>query len=148
MKLTSFTDYSLRVLLYVATAPEGRATIGEIARAYAISENHLVKVVHFLGVAGLLANSRGRGGGLQLAKPAKAIGIGEVVRLAEREEPLVECFEDHSRCAIVKVCGLSGLFARAQAAFHRVLDEVTLEDAIVEPAGLKAVLHGPIRIQR
>jgi Rrf2 family nitric oxide-sensitive transcriptional repressor len=146
LRLTSFTDYSLRVLLYVATAPEGRATIGEIARAYSISEHHLVKVVHFLGVEGLLANSRGRGGGLQLAKPAKLIRIGEVVRLTEGEEAVVECFEDHRRCAISKVCRLSGLLARAMAAFHRVLDDVTLEDAIGDPAGLKAVLHGPIRV--
>ena len=146
MKLTTFTDYSLRVLMYVAVAPEGRATIAEIARAYGISEHHLVKVVHFLGAEGMLANSRGRGGGLRLAMPADKIRIGDVVRLTEGEDVPAECFEDHNKCAITKVCRLSGVLARATAAFYRVLDDATLDDVVGNRAGLVAILHGPVRV--
>jgi Rrf2 family nitric oxide-sensitive transcriptional repressor len=83
MRLTTFSDYALRVLLFVATAPEGRARIADIASTYRISEHHLVKVVHHLGKEGLLANTRGRGGGLRLARPASQINVGHVVRTAE-----------------------------------------------------------------
>ena len=93
MKLTTFTDYSLRVLIYVAAAPAGRATIGEIARAFDISENHLMKVVHLLGRSGLLTNVRGKGGGLELARAPELINIGKVVRMTEGRPIPAECFD-------------------------------------------------------
>ena len=143
MKLTTFTDYSLRVLMFVASAPEGRATIGEIAKAFDVSEHHLVKVVHFLGASGFLVNTRGRGGGLRLAVPASETRIGDVVRMTEGETFPAECFEDHNRCAITEVCRLSGVLAKANAAFYRVLDQATLDDVVANRQGLVAILHGP-----
>src|SRR5450755_3391376 len=96
MHLTTFTDYSLRVLMFVASAPEERTTIAQIARSFGISEHHLVKVVHALGKAGLLENTRGRGGGLRLAVPAAAIRVGQVVRATEGGDVPAECFERDS----------------------------------------------------
>src|SRR5690242_9329649 len=131
MRLTTFTDYSLRVLIYVATAPTGRATIGEIARAFGISENHLVKVVHRLGQAGVLVNTRGRHGGLRLALPPSKIGLGQVVRGTEGPDVPAECFETgHADCAIARGCGLRPVLSDAVQAFHAVLDRYTLEDLV------------------
>ena len=84
MKLTSFTDYSLRVLIYLSAAGDRKATIAEIATAFDVSENHLIKVVHFLGKQGWVATTRGKGGGLALGKPARSISIGQVVRDTEK----------------------------------------------------------------
>ena len=92
MRLTTFTDYSLRVLIYLAAEPRRRATIAEIASSFGISEHHLTKVVHFLGKAGLLTNVRGKGGGLNLARAPHEIGIGDVVRQTEGEAMPAECF--------------------------------------------------------
>jgi Rrf2 family transcriptional regulator, nitric oxide-sensitive transcriptional repressor len=129
MRLTTFTDYSLRVLLYVAAAPEGRATIAEIARAYAISEHHLVKVVHFLGKEGLLVNTRGRGGGLRLARSPERINVGAVVRVAEGEDRPAECFDRRSNtCALAGACALQGALREALGSFYATLDRYSLED--------------------
>ena len=142
MRLTAFTDYSLRVLIHVATAPEGRTTIAQIARAFGISENHLVKVVHLLGCEGFLLNTRGRGGGLRLARAARAINVGAVVRATEGGAMPAECFgEGESRCAIVRVCRLAGVLAQAVDAFYAVLDGYTLEDLVVNRAPVAAILH-------
>src|SRR5262245_13503920 len=94
MRLTSFTDYSLRVLIYLAAQPQRRATIAEIARAFDISENHLTKVVHFLGKHGWLANVRGKGGGLGLARPPQQVCVGMVIRQTEGGDLPAECFDD------------------------------------------------------
>ena len=83
MRLTAYTDYAMRVLMYLALKQDGLATISEIAKSYSISKNHLMKVVHQLGVAGYVETVRGRGGGLRLAKPSESIGLGEVVRRTE-----------------------------------------------------------------
>jgi Rrf2 family transcriptional regulator, nitric oxide-sensitive transcriptional repressor len=142
MRLTTFTDYSLRVLIFVASAPEGRATIAEVARAFDISENHLVKVVHLLGREGFLENTRGRGGGLRLAQPAGSINVGRVVRAAEGTDIPAECFEEgESHCAIVRVCKLQGVFAKALAAFYEVLDGYSLDDLVARRGPLFAILH-------
>ncbi len=141
MRLTSFTDYSLRVLIYVAVQPHGRATIAEVARTYNISENHLTKVVHFLGKAGFLTNVRGRGGGLELARPATAINVGDVVRHAEGAAVPAACFEPGSPlCAISDVCRLRGVLDEAVRAFYAVLDRYTLADLMGNHASLSRVL--------
>lgn len=131
MRLTTFTDYSLRVLMYVAAHPEGRATIAEIASSYAISEHHLTKVVHFLGKEGYLENLRGRGGGLRLARPPEEIRLGDVVRHTEERIDLVECFDTRApRCRIAPVCGLRDVLEQALAAFFRELDAHHLGDLV------------------
>ena len=142
MRLTAFTDYSLRVLIYVAAAPEGRATVGEIARAFRVSEHHLVKVVQRLGKAGFLENRRGRGGGLRLARPAERINLAEVVRAMEGEDVPAECFaRTGNRCALAGGCGLQRALREALAAFHAVLGRYTLADLGASPAKLALLLR-------
>lgn len=142
MRLTTFTDYTLRVLIHVASAPEGRATIAQIARAFAISEHHLVKVVHRLGKAGFLENTRGHGGGLRLARPARQIGIGRVVRAAEGPDRPAECFDRaHDACALSGRCRLTCVLAEATRAFHEVLDRHTLEDLVRDRDAIMLILH-------
>jgi Rrf2 family nitric oxide-sensitive transcriptional repressor len=139
MRLTAFTDYCLRVLIYVAAQPERRATIGEIATAFAVSEHHLTKVVHFLGKEGWLANVRGKGGGLALAKPPEAINIGDVVRHTEGGA-IVECFgEGGGACRITGLCRLQGVLGEAVAAFHAVLQRYTLADLVHNREALATV---------
>jgi Rrf2 family nitric oxide-sensitive transcriptional repressor len=142
MRLTTFTDYSLRVLMHVATAPEGRATIAEIAEAYGISEHHLVKVVHMLGRAGFLVNTRGRGGGMRLAQAPGALRVGRIIRATEGGDVPAECFgEGPSTCAIVKVCRLAGALGEAVEAFYAALDRYTLEDLVSNRGKVAAILH-------
>lgn len=130
MRLTTFTDYSLRVLMFLAAQPGGRATIAQIARAFGISKNHLMKVVHFLGQEGFLANVRGKGGGLGLARPPEKISLGSVVRLTEQSVP-AECFEaGSSRCCIAPACELRGVLDEAVNAFYEVLDRRSLAEVV------------------
>lgn len=141
MRLTTFTDYSLRVLMYVAAHPEGRATIAEIARAYGISEHHLTKVVHFLGREGYLENLRGRGGGLRLARTPEAINVGDVVKLTEGGDVPAECFErDTNCCAITADCKLKFALSDAVEAFYATLRRFTLEDVVKNRKALGRVL--------
>ena len=129
MRLTSFTDYGLRTLMRLAGGPERVFTTDEIAEEFAISRNHLTKVVRDLAKAGFLATRRGAGGGFRLARPAQAITIGEVVRALELREPLVECFRaDGGGCVLTPRCRLKGHLAAAREAFLRELDGTTLED--------------------
>jgi len=142
MKLTRFTDYSLRVLIYLAADPARRATISEVAAAFNVSENHLTKVVHFLGKQGWLANVRGKGGGMNLAMAPQHIVIGRVVRATEGKALPAECFNDQNdSCSIERVCRLRGVFAQAVEAFHAVLDRYTLADLVDNRAALAKVLH-------
>lgn len=144
MKLTTFTDYSLRVLIYLAVEPGRRATIAEIAASFGISENHLVKVVHFLGKAGWLTNVRGKGGGLQLARETDRINIADVVRDTEGEAKVAECFgEDPGCCAIGRGCKLRGVLAEAVAAFYAVLARYTLADVVRNREQLATILFIP-----
>jgi Rrf2 family nitric oxide-sensitive transcriptional repressor len=141
MRLTRFTDYSLRVLMYVATQPDRHATIAEIAAAFRISESHLTKVVHHLGKQGLLTNARGRGGGVALASAPERINLGQVVRATEASGALVECFNTKAnRCLITPVCGLRAALAQALDAFYGVLDRYTLADITANRATLQTVL--------
>jgi Rrf2 family nitric oxide-sensitive transcriptional repressor len=135
MRLTAFTDYSLRVLIYLAYAPEGRSTIAEVAQAFGISENHLTKVVHLLGKHGILANTRGRGGGLRLGRPAAEINVGEVVRLAEGGDVPAECFNHTTTtCALAGGCGLEHVLKEAIGNFYEVLSRYSVADLAMKPA--------------
>jgi len=138
MRLTNWTDYTLRVLMYCA-ASEGRAepvTISEIAQAHAISRSHLTKIVMDLSGQGLLATTRGRGGGLRLLKPAREIVLGDVVRLTESDFTMVECFDPGTnQCRLSSHCGLKGVLNAALQAYLRVLDGVTLADLLAPPPG-------------
>jgi Rrf2 family transcriptional regulator, nitric oxide-sensitive transcriptional repressor len=141
MKLTSFTDYSLRVLIYLAAEPGRRATISEIAVAFGISENHLTKVVHFLGKQGWIATVRGKGGGMGLARPPEQIVIGQVVRSTEGSAMPAECFDQASdTCPITPVCNLKRVLQEAVEAFLLVLDGYTLADLVRNRATLARVL--------
>jgi len=141
MKLTTFTDFSLRVLMYLAADADRRATIAEIARAFDVSENHLVKVVHFLGKQGWLTNVRGKGGGMELALAPERIRIGQVVRQTEGEALVAECFApDGGACVIGNCCRLRGVLAEATTAFYGVLDQYTLADMTTNRNELVRVL--------
>jgi len=142
MKLTAFTDYSLRVLIFLATAGERRATIAEIATAFDVSQNHLTKVVHFLARQGWIETVRGRKGGIVLAREANAIRIGRVVRDTEGEAMPAECFDaDANRCTIAHCCRLKGVLREAVEAFYAVLDHYTLADLVARPQAIVQVLH-------
>jgi Rrf2 family nitric oxide-sensitive transcriptional repressor len=141
MRLTAFTDYSLRVLVHVATAPEGRTTIAEVARAFRISEHHLVKVAHLLGREGFLVNTRGRGGGLALARNASDINVGALVRMTEGGDAPAECFREDGACVIAPACRLAGVLQEALDAFYAVLDRYTLADLVANRRRLAAILH-------
>jgi Rrf2 family nitric oxide-sensitive transcriptional repressor len=141
MKLTAFTDYSLRVLIYLAADTTRRATIAEIAAAYGISEHHLVKVVHFLGKCGWIETVRGKGGGILLAMPPGQVNVGRVVRDTEGAAQPAECFsEDGGRCVITNACRLKNVLGEAVRAFYAVLDRYTLEDIAHNRAALGKVL--------
>ncbi|GEP09037.1 Rrf2 family transcriptional regulator [Methylobacterium gnaphalii] len=134
MRLTRYTDYALRTLIYLGLNEPRSSSIAEVAQAYGISENHLTKVVHQLGKLGLIRTTRGRGGGLRLGKPAEDIVIGAVVRQTEDDLALVECFASGA-CAITAPCRLRKALGEALAAFLSVLDGYTLADLLGEGAG-------------
>lgn len=145
MRLTVYTDYSLRLLIFLAIKAEGLATIGAVARRYGISEHHMTKVAHQLGRAGLVATVRGKGGGLRLARAAPDIGLGEVVRYTEPDMALVPCFgsaEAPARhpCPIVPACGLRNVLHEAREAFMAVLDRYTLADLVRQQTELRRLL--------
>lgn len=131
MRLTLYTDYSLRVLLYLAYKKDETVTITELADFYKISRNHLVKVVHNLGIQDYIHTTRGKNGGLRLARPANEIVIGDVVRKMEPDFELLECFNvttDH--CVITNSCALKSVLIRARDDFLSTLDMYTVADAI------------------
>lgn len=144
MKLTAFTDYSLRVLMYLGAARGRRVTIAQVAQAYGVSENHLVKVVHFLGKQGWLASVRGKGGGLELSMPPEAVKLGDVVRQTEGQVLAAECFDERGGdCCIAPACKLRGVLLQAVKAFYAVLDRHTLADIIANEHELARVLFVP-----
>ncbi len=131
MQITSYTDYALRVLIYLASSPNKQATITEISDFFTISRNHLVKVVHQLGSKGFVITMRGKGGGFSLQRPPDEISIGEVVRSMETHFNWVECFDPAlQRCRFLPSCGLKNLLARAGDAYLHVLDAATLADVL------------------
>jgi Rrf2 family nitric oxide-sensitive transcriptional repressor len=134
MRLTAFTDYGLRALMRLAGEPGRVFTTEVIARELAISRNHLTKVVQALAGGGILATQRGAGGGFRLARPPERIGLGEVVRLLESRQALVECFRaDGGACVMRGDCRLRGRLAAAREAFLRELDRTTLAECAWVP---------------
>ena len=129
MRLTHFTDLSLRLLMYLAVKPDGLATIQEVAGRYGVSRNHLMKVAQQLVKTGFVDSVRGHGGGLRLQRAPTQIRVGEVVRVTEDDFRMVECFEaGRSSCTLLPACRLKGVLGEALAAYLAVLDKYTLAD--------------------
>ncbi|MDR5866877.1 Rrf2 family transcriptional regulator [Halomonas koreensis] len=142
MHLTRFTDYSLRVLIYLAVKGEERSTITEISERFEISRNHLMKVVQELNHRGYITAIRGKHGGLLLRQAPEAISLGGLVRDTERDLALVECFGDGNECVITPSCRLKPILAEALGAFLAVLDRYTLADLLgPQRRGLIQLLH-------
>src|SRR6185369_11206592 len=132
MRFTRYTDYSLRVLIHLALYPEQLCSIGEIARIYDISHNHLVKAVHALARNGFVETVRGRSGGIRLARPAHKISVGEVVRHTEEGFQLADC----ASCTLSPACGLTGVLAQGVTAMLKVYDTHTIADLVKDKAAL------------
>jgi len=147
MQLTLFSDYALRVGLYLASHPARLVAAAEVSRAYGISNAHLVKVVQRLTALGLVKSVRGRGGGLRLAQAPADIGVGALVRATEPHFDLVECFDHRtSTCPIAPACGLKGALERAKRAFLAELDRYTLADFVARPDRLVSLWD--VRLRR
>jgi Rrf2 family nitric oxide-sensitive transcriptional repressor len=141
MRLTSYSNYALRILMIAAVRDGELATVQEVADAFDISKAHLVKCVHNLGLWGYLDTVRGRNGGFRLAKAAARITVGEVIRKTEDDLNLVECFSaETNTCPLIGICALSDAFKAARQAFLDVLDKVTIADIAANPRGLMKAL--------
>ena len=142
MRLTMYTDFSLRVLIYLGAKETGEiSTVQEISDTYSISKNHLTKVVHELGKMGLIETIRGRGGGIRMKVEPENINVGELVRRTEDDFHLVECFNSESNsCILSPVCRLKGALHEALNAYLAVLDNYTVADFIINKDELKAIL--------
>ena len=136
MKLTLFTDYSMRVLLYLAARPDRLCSIAEVAQAYRISQNHLMKVVNDLARSGYIDSLRGRGGGIRLGKPPEEINIGALIRHTEEGFDLVDC----PSCVIAPACGMTGVLKEAVFAFLAVLERYSLADLMQNRGDLARLL--------
>jgi len=145
MRLTFFTDYTLRTLLHLGSTPGRLVTIQEIADLHKISRNHLMKVVNELARNGVIHTTRGRNGGFRLAHKPEDINIGAIVRMSENDFYMAECFDpDGAACGLVEACGLKGILSRATAAFLAELDGHTLATLLPEPTPRER----PITLQR
>ncbi len=141
MRLTMYSDYAMRVLMYLALRRPELCTIQEIADAYGISKNHLMKVAYQLGLSGWIETVRGRGGGLRLARDPADMRLGDVVRATEEDFRLVECFDPETdTCRITPACRLQGVLYKAGQAFLDVLDGYTLADLVDRPRALARLL--------
>lgn len=137
MRLTLHTDYALRTLIYLGIHTDRLTSIREVAQAYGISENHLVKIIHKLGQAGFIETIRGRNGGLKLGRPAASIVLGDVVRHTEEDMALVTCMQPvdeggRARCILADACRLRGVLGEALGSFIAVMDRYTLADVITD----------------
>ena len=141
MQMTKYSDYSLRALIYLGLNRHRRCTIREIADAYGISENHLMKLIHQLGREGFIRTTRGKNGGLELAVPASEINLGSVFRATEGTLQLVECLAGQKKntCPIAGPCRLTGVLDEALQAFLDVLDQYTLEDMLTPAPALQRI---------
>lgn len=141
MQVSAYSDYSLRVLMQAALRSPARTTVDEVAQTYGISRHHLVKIVHDLGRSGYLATQRGIGGGFTLARTPEEIRLGDVVRLGEESETVIDCLDGANRaCRLSPACRLKGVLGEAAVAFFEVLDNYTLADIIKQPAKMRAAL--------
>lgn len=140
MRLSEYTDYTLRVLMYCANRGEELVTIAEMAEHLRLSKNHLMKIVNELGRQGVLETVRGRGGGIRLGKPAAQIRIGEMVRATETDFRLVECFDPATdECTLTPGCRLKSALKGALKAYMAELDKLTLAD-ITSPLRHRSVV--------
>ncbi len=147
MKLTSYTDYALRTLMHLAANRDRLVTIQDIADLHGIAKNHLTKVVHQLGMLGLVETVRGRNGGLKLGRNPADINIGEVVRATETDFYMAECFDPaNTCCAYSSACTLKGVLGDATAAYLAVLDSVTLDGIIKSSGGRGGATTKPVRM--
>ncbi len=143
MRLTSYTNYALRILMFCALHPDKLVRVQDISQSYGISRAHLLKATRQLGQLGYLENVRGRTGGIRLGKSPETIIVGEVVRHTEELDEFVECFNDSKNtCPLIGVCKLSVLFRTGLRAFFAELDKVTLADLVSHPAPLLNRLAG------
>ena len=136
MKLTLFTDYAIRVLLYLGARPERLCSIAEVSRAYRVSQNHLMKVVNQLARQGYIESVRGRAGGIRLGREPGEINLGALIRATEDGFALVNC----GGCVIASACGVTGVLGEALSAFLAVLDRYTLADVLGRPHDLRRLL--------
>jgi len=130
MQITRYTDYSLRVLIYLAVNSTSLTTINEIASRYGISKNHLMKIVQMLNQEGYLLAIRGKNGGVKLNRPTNEINIGKLVRLIEDKKDLLECHSVNNQCVITPSCQLKNIFNQALESFYDTLDSYTLQDIV------------------
>jgi Rrf2 family nitric oxide-sensitive transcriptional repressor len=139
MKLSLFSDYALRVLMFAALKADD-FRVDEVTAAYGISRNHVAKIIHRLAQLGYLETRRGRGGGIRLARPAAEIRIGKLVRQTEAQPVLVECFDPRTNtCPVSGTCYLKGALGEAMNAFYATLDRHTLESITTGPKRLALV---------
>lgn len=142
MRVSAYSDYALRVLMQAALRSPERITVDEVAESFGISRHHLVKIVHDLGRNGYLATRRGIGGGFTLALPPEKIRLGDVVRLGEESETVIDCKDRQNRfCRIFPACRLKGVLDEAAASFFAVLDSYTLDDLLGQASALKDLLQ-------
>ncbi|QOC23533.1 Rrf2 family transcriptional regulator [Wenzhouxiangella sp. AB-CW3] len=130
MRLTQYTDFSLRVLIYLGLQSDRRCTIREISEAYGVSRNHLMKVVQQLAAEGYVVSTRGVGGGLTLAHPPEEMMVGDLIRAMEPDLGLVECLRPDNECVITGSCRLTGMLKEARTAFLDTLDQYSLADIL------------------
>lgn len=141
MRLSAYSDYSIRVLMQAALRHPERVTVPEVAATYGISQHHLVKIVHDLGRNGYLETRRGVGGGFTLARPPEETGLGDIVRLGEETDKVIDCLDADGRtCRLRPSCRLKGVLDEAAAAFFAVLDGYTLADLVKQPGRMRTVL--------
>ena len=149
MQLTLYTDYSLRVLVYLSLYENSSSTISEIADYYQISRNHLVKVVHNLSLKNYIHSTRGKGGGLRLARPAAEIGVGDVIRDTEPNFHIVECFNTEPSakiCNIEPVCKLKSILGKATDSFLSILDNYSIADVVKDTPILQKARNAAIEL--
>jgi Rrf2 family transcriptional regulator, nitric oxide-sensitive transcriptional repressor len=147
MRLTTFSDYALRLLMYAAASGDRLITIEEACKTYNISRGHLMKVANLLTREGYLKAIRGRSGGLALARRPKDIRLGDVVRATEADFALVECFATGNQCIISRCCALPNVLNEALNAFVRTLDRYTLDDLMLKPRDFVSISVKPSRLR-